>query len=246
MSKEPIIFIFTSIEMLDHLLFARPVSPVKVMRLKASQQQFSLIEPGSVRRCDKRPHPGISGEKLPRHARDGARPSIPDQVNAPCLPVFSKQLRQDTAQVLAVVPVQTPAPHLPAVEYHSHQEVDRIVTVVLKLLMFDLALSHQPSGCASAENLNAGLLVQSQRNLVPFFEPINSLVNPENAGCPLSKFLIENRRLPVPESVRLQGCGCKEAERRIRETVECAIRGTMPLSTATLARERVDQWVISR
>src|SRR5882762_9641932 len=100
MSKQPIVFRPTGIEMVDHLLSARPISSFKVMRLKTPQQQFSLIQPRSMCRCHKRPDLRVTGEKLPRLTRNVARPSIPDQVNASCFAVLSKQLRQLPAQVL--------------------------------------------------------------------------------------------------------------------------------------------------
>src|SRR5262249_10190749 len=39
---------------------------------------------------------------------------------------------------------------------------------------------------------------------------------------------------------------CKEAERKIKETVECAMLGTMPRLMAMRAKDRVDPWVISK
>src|SRR5262245_41927169 len=40
--------------------------------------------------------------------------------------------------------------------------------------------------------------------------------------------------------------GCKEAERKIKETVECAMLGTMPRLMAMRAKARVDPWFISK
>jgi hypothetical protein len=214
MSKQPIVFRPTGIEMVDHLISARPISPFKVMRLKTPQQQFSLIQPRSMCRCHKRPYLRVTGEKLPRLTRNVARPSIPDQVNASCFAVLSKQLRQLPAQVLTVVSLQTPPVHLPAVERHRHQEVDRNVAREIKLLMLNLANSHQLAGNAPLQNLHVGLLVQGQHHLVPFSQPVYPLINPENTGCSLPELFVQNGCLPVPESMRLQGCRTKKQRDR--------------------------------
>src|SRR5262245_17592811 len=48
MSKEAIIFRPTGIEVIDHLLFTRPIPTIKVMGCKTSEQQLCLIQPGSM------------------------------------------------------------------------------------------------------------------------------------------------------------------------------------------------------
>jgi hypothetical protein len=133
-SKEPIVFGPTGIEMIDQLLSIDPSSSVQVVLLKSAQQQLGLVEPGRVGRREQNSHSGVMILQ-PVSGISGrvARPAIPDQMNAPRLAMLVKQLRPDLPQMSAIVALPTPAAHLAGMDHQSHQQMNCPVTDVLKL-----------------------------------------------------------------------------------------------------------------
>jgi hypothetical protein len=205
MSKEAIIFRPTGIEVIDHLLFTRPIPTVKLMGCKTSEQQLCLIQPGSM--CWGYRNPNlwlIETQKFSRVPRDVTRAAIPNQMNASGLAILVKELGQDAAQLVTVVGGQTPTAHFAAMYNQRCQKVDGPVSDVFKLPALNFAGSHQARRQTPLQDLNVGLLIQRQDDFVTLKEPIHPFVEPQNARSTLSKLIIQDRSLPVPRAMRLQ------------------------------------------
>lgn len=70
--------------MVDQMLAADPIAALQITHIETFQQEFSLIEPGSMCRCKQDPEPCaiIGFQKGEGCSRDVAGTAIPDQVNA--------------------------------------------------------------------------------------------------------------------------------------------------------------------
>lgn len=95
--------------------------------------------------------------------------------------VFSEQLREDRAQVLAVVVLDAPAVHLAGVDDKRGHEVHRPVPDVLELLVFDLAVAHRAGRTPAFERLEVRLLVEAEHNFTARSQIRGPFVAPQDA-----------------------------------------------------------------
>src|SRR5580700_3068706 len=150
------------VEVLDEVLAALPVATLEVALAERAEQQLGLVEPRGVRRRDERAHarvvPAQPGRRL---LRDVRRTTVPDQVNASRVAMWAEHLRQDGAQVLAVVLLDAEALHLAGEHDEHHDEVHRPVPDVLELPALDVAGAHRLRGASALENLEVRLLVEA-------------------------------------------------------------------------------------
>jgi hypothetical protein len=142
MRKQPIVFRPTGMKMLEHLLFAGPLSTVKITRTETAQQQLGLVEPR--RMCRSHQHPNlrvIALQKQLRITRSMTRTSIPNYVDAGGFAVLSKQLRQHPTQMRAVVAFQAPPAHFATMHHQRYQKVHRAMPNVFERSAFNLSWS---------------------------------------------------------------------------------------------------------
>jgi len=106
--------------------------------------------------------------------------------------------------MFAIILVQALDPHMPVVNGQTSQQGEGAVSVVVKLLTFDLARVHPLCRRGSFQNLEAGLLIYRQDNFAALPQTLDSLVIPENFEGPFDRFVIPDGRLPPTKTMRLQ------------------------------------------
>src|SRR5713101_9868525 len=205
MSKEPIVFGPTPFQMLDELLSAGPRATAEVASRERPQQQFRLVQPRSMDGGEQEAHLGVVGTQQSLGvASRVARSTVPDQVDPTSTTVLVKQLRQDLAQMGAIIAVQAPAAHVARVDHQSDQQIQRAVADVFKLLAFNLPRSHRGGGTASLQDLEMRLLIHTDHHLPLLGQGCRSLIAPQHLSGPLAELGIERRRLPIAEAMGLQ------------------------------------------
>src|SRR5512132_1087094 len=132
------------VEVLDELLAALPLAALQVPLAERAEEQLRLIEPGGVRRRDKRSHARIVPPQPRRRLLGDVRgTTVPDQMHASRATVIAEQVRQDVAKVLAVVPSEAEAAHLARGDDERDEKVHCPVPDVLELSTLDLTATHR-------------------------------------------------------------------------------------------------------
>src|SRR5271157_6041649 len=107
--------------MIDELLAAVPIAALQIADVKTLQQDFGLIEPGSMGRCKQDTQPGTIAclQKRSGGSRDVTGTAIPNEMDASEGMKWLQQSRESLAQVLAVIPVQAVAAHFAVVDINT-------------------------------------------------------------------------------------------------------------------------------
>ncbi len=174
------------------------------MGCKGSQEQLSLIKPAGPFWRKEHPNPtAISAEKLARGLADMTGPVVPDEVNAARSAIVMEEVGQCATQVSAIIPLQEPTLHHPAMHHQSCSKIHHPMPDVVKLLPLDLAGSPKGSGL-SLHSLEIGLFVPAKHQFVALKQAPHMLITPQYRRCPCNECLVQHRGFPVTKAMRLE------------------------------------------
>ena len=118
LSPQAIVLWCTVMQMINELLAAVPIAALQVADIKTLQQDFGLIEPGSMcrRKQDAQPGTITRFQKCSGGSRGVTGAAIQNEVNASEGMKRLQQSRESPAQVFAVIPIQAAAAHFAVVD----------------------------------------------------------------------------------------------------------------------------------
>ena len=157
-----------------------------------------------MRRCVEWAEAWVRGKIAARVMVDMRRPIIHNQMNlvSACPP--PRNLPQSPDEVFVIIRLQTASPDPPIKDIQSHQQVDRPLSFILKLIARNLSRTHRLRGLEARERLNVRLFVNANHHLALLVQGPNPLVAPQNLRRPAGEFFIDGRGLPITTALGLQ------------------------------------------
>ena len=139
MGIEFVIFRPSRFDVVDQFLAAVPRATLQIVEAKGIVEQFRLIEPGGVHRCEARSPPRLLLEVVFGSCCGMAGIAILNQKHTAQVPMVLSKLMQRLDVMVSVFIRRAGRFHATAVHDQKQQYVDRAMAYVLELLLFNRA-----------------------------------------------------------------------------------------------------------
>jgi hypothetical protein len=189
--------------MVDQRLRAIPGVTLQVMVTERVIEQFGLIEPGGMDRCEAHPPPGMAFEVLGGGGGGMAGIAVLDQKHTAQVAMVVTKLLQRLDVMGGVFLRRAESLHPTAMHDQKQQHVDGPMARVLKFLLFDRARN----GAADRGALNGlkiGHLIDADDPNPASNQTLSVSVTPENFLRALFEQRVQAGCFPVPCAMRLQ------------------------------------------
>ena len=201
---ELVVLVQSCLDPANQVLATVGSSPVEVATTEATQAEFRLIQPRSMRGSKV----GADSVGVPLEPLSGLSPCVrrtvvQDQLDSLGIPKVMVELLEILDEVRLVVLGQDPAPDLTGHDGQGKLKPDHPIPTVLKLPKPTMARSRSKIGMQWAERLDSGLLVDANDEDSFASQALRALVVPQDAG----RLRLELRILavqPVARPMRLK------------------------------------------